>query len=747
MSDDNADDIPISADDKIVTEAKKRFRRCEEWESTARARFLDDLKFANGDAYNRYQWPTDLYQLRDDDSLPCLTINKTRQHNLQIINDARQNKSSIKISPTGGGATYESAQVFEGVVRHIEYISNAQTAYSTAQWFQVTGGKGYIRVVRDYLSDDSLDQELFIRPIDDPLTVYCDPDCKQFDRSDARFWFIFDDVPKDQFDEQYPKFKDNLPQDNTFQQVDTWFNRDTVRIAEYYRVLQKEDQLLELKNLQGQSALIKRSDREAIEQFEPALAGLDSRSFKSGLKALTQSSRTIHTNTVQWFKLVGNEIVERTEWPGSTIPIVPVIGEETVIDGIYDCKGHTRALIDPQRMYNYWNSEAAAQVSYQGKTPWLVPVGGIEELEEYYTLANRTVYAALPYNPFDDQGRPLPPPQKAEPPVMSQAYLQGMQTAANDMALVSGQYQADFGAPSNERSGVAIQQRQRQGENSTYHFIDHFAASIRAVGKILIEVIPKVYDTPRIIKILAEDDTTETGVLIDPKAPTAVNQAQQGKTVDPSMASQEAQQAFQQELQNVHAIFNPSVGKYDVQADIGPSFGTQRQEAFNAMVQLGGQSEKIMDIGGDLILRAADFPFADKLADRFEKTIPPNILGTGPDPAIVALQGQVQGAQQLIQALTQKLKDQSDKIDIDHLRLQVDAHKAETARIGSLKDVFAQDPAGTQMLLRQAVAEALGLPSLDALPAPNVSLHLANPPPPAPDEEGGGGAPAAPSGQ
>jgi hypothetical protein len=94
----------LSDDEKIVREAKKRFKRAEDWESTARKRYVEDTKFANADADNMYQWPSITTQARGygtADERPCLTINKTRQYCLQIINDSRQNKTAIKIKPTG----------------------------------------------------------------------------------------------------------------------------------------------------------------------------------------------------------------------------------------------------------------------------------------------------------------------------------------------------------------------------------------------------------------------------------------------------------------------------------------------------------------------------------------------------------------------------------------------------------------------------------------------------------------------
>jgi hypothetical protein len=192
---------------EILLEAKKRFKICEDWEAQARTYFEYDYKFANGDSNNMYQWDKWVIGDRMTNSRPCLTINKTQQHNLQIINDGKQNKPGVTIRPVGGDASFEAAQVFQEVVRHIEYISNAENVYDYAAQFQVNAGWGYWRVVIEPIADDSFDKEIFIRRIKDPRSVYLDPFINEVDGSDARFGFIHDDMPKDLYEAAYPKFK------------------------------------------------------------------------------------------------------------------------------------------------------------------------------------------------------------------------------------------------------------------------------------------------------------------------------------------------------------------------------------------------------------------------------------------------------------------------------------------------------------------------------------------------------------
>lgn len=664
----------MKADEKILKEAQQRFRRVSEWESHARKLALDDLKFGNADADNGWQWPDTLRKARDVDERPCLTINKVRQHCLQIINDARQNKPAVKIRAVGGDASAQSAKIYDGVVRHIEYISNAQAAYDTATTFQVYTGIGYWRVVTDYAGDDTFDQEIFIRRVKDPRAVYLDPDIAELDGSDARFGFVFDDLTKDEFEAKYPQYKDACC-NTTLNNKSDWLDSEKVRVAEYYRRVERSEKLYLLPN--GETVLESDIPREAM----------------AALKAdASVRSREITRQVIEWYLICGETIVERRDWPGKYIPLVRVVGEETIVEGRLDRKGHVRALKDPQRMYNYWTSSAVEFVALQGKMPYVAPVAAIEGVETYWETSNRINHAVLPYNHVDEQGNSIPAPERQQPPVMATAYMQGMEVASHEMMMVSGQYQAEMGAPSNEKSGVAILQRQRQGDNATYHFVDNLALAIRYTGKILIDLIPKVYDTPRIIRILAEDGTEEM-VQVDPSARAAL------------------QEQVDERGRVVSRIFNPAVGKYEVEADIGPAFATRRQEAFNAFMQIAGQSPEIMQVAGDLMFKAADFPMADELAERLKRTIPPAVLGDAPPPEMQQMQAQVQQLQAMLEQAVQAVAQAKQEAASKAAETEIRAYDAETKRMQVLGPAIA--PEQIAQLAAQMVMEALnsGLPT------------------------------------
>jgi len=698
-------------DEEILKEARERFIRCQEWEKDTRDRALRDTKFMEGDAWNGWQWDASVKQARGE--RPCLTMNKVRQHCLQIINDAREHKAQIKVTPTGGRATYEASKIFSGIIRRIEYQSKAVDAYSTAFFHQVQSGYGMLRVVTDYVDDDSFDQEIYVRRVPDPETVYLDPDAKDYDKADMRFAFVVNEIPRERYEAEF--CKDAMPPSSDAMVIADaslkgWNDEHHIREAEYFRRTERSDKV----HLLRDGSTVRESD----------LDGMDGDARKQLIASATQS-RDLTTMDVEWFRIVGDRIEERKPWLGKYIPLVPVIGEETVIEQKLDRKGHVRALIDPQRIYNYWSSSAVEHVALQTKAPWVAGAQAVEGHSEW-EIANVTNPSLLIYNERDEEGRDLRPPERPAPPVMAQAYIQGMSIARDDMLMVSGQYQAEFGQPSNERSGVAIDARQRQSDNATYHYVDNQAKSIRQVGRILLDLIPLVYDTQRVAKIMAEDGS-DSDVHLNPDAGVAhqyIGQQPQGG-LGPLTSQQYDAQLADPNTPNPIIIFDPNVGRYDVESDVGPAYGTQRQEAANAFAQIMAQNPAAFQLVGDFWAENSDFPGADELADRLKRGLPPQYKAGAPDPQVMQLQQQLQQTNQLAQQTLGKadaeiasLKQQLAALHVQQKDKTVsnatDDYDAETRR---LQAVAAADPAAAQVIIRSLLSGMLGMPALPIMAA------------------------------
>jgi len=670
-------DSQTDAQREIVKKAQKFYEKCNTWESTFRARFVDDLKFAEADSYNNYQWPNSVRRLRDIDDRPCLTINKTRQHNLQVINDAKQNKPEPRIRPVGGEASLESAEALEGIVRHIQYRSKFSTILDQAGSFQVRAGFGVYRIATDWADEDTLEQDIFIRPIIDPLSVMFDPDAKLADKSDGRMGLIFDNIPRDEFEDIYPEYKDYIPTRSISAGEDGWVGKDYIRICEFFYKVVNPKKLIRFTDP---------TDGKVITMNEAHVP-------KVILDAVTDDPstqrRTTQTTEVRHAVIIGNCVAEENVWPGKYIPLVPVIGEESIIDGIMDRKGHTRALIDAQRMYNYWASAAVEFGALQTKTPWIAPAAAVEGHEPLWNNSNKQNVSVLVFNHMDDEGNEIPPPMRPQLPEQAPLYLSGMQTTQQEMMMVSGQYQSQMGQQGNERSGKAIQERQRQGDNATYHFIDNQAIAVRLTGEIILDLIPKIYNSTRVLQMLAKNGKDSMPIKIDPEAEKAwaVEQGQD--------------QAI------VQRVLNPNVGKYDVQVDIGPAYATAREEAFAAMTQILTQAPELVSVIGDILLKNADFPGAEEASQRMSRMVPPQAKGEGPTPAETQMQEELEKTNQALKVAMHELSVAQLKLVGKGELRDIDVYKAESDRLSIMAKAGMVDPETFGKLMKQLIDDAV----------------------------------------
>ncbi len=692
-------DTQSEADKALIDRAKKRFNRCQEWESEFRARFRDDIKFLYADSDNQEQWPAAVRAQRQLDQRPMLTVNKTHTHWLHVVNQGRENKASIKIIATGGQSSYDSSQIYTALARRIEYASDAQSAYDIARGFQVGGGIGYVRVVTDYSEENGFDQDIYIRPIPDPLSVYMDPMIKQKDGSDAKFAFIHDEMDRDDFESRYPNVTIGGGFDVEVSQG--WLSNNKVRVAEYYEVEETTEWAFAVQGPDGSMQFMRESE------IDPNVTQLNLMAAEDG--SIVQK-RKVKKRQIKWYLIAGNQIIDRRDWPGRYIPIVRFIGEEVITDGRLDRKGLVRYMKDAQRMYNYNTSAQVEFGALQTKIPYIAPIEAIEGHENYWHNANRENFAVLPYNSKDENDNDVTPPTRTQPPAVAEAFAVGMESAAREMMMASGQYEATFGVQSQELSGRALERRKNQGERATFHYLENESTAKRFIGKIIIDLAPKIYDTKRVMRIMAEDGE-EQEIMIDPELKSPIQQ--QENTLENKTAT----------------LFNPAVGAYGVVASVGPNFETRRQEAFEAMKEMIVGVPELARVIGDLFVSQGDFPSAERIAERLRNWIPPDIRGDGPSQQEQMLMQQNQELMQMVQQLGTELqskiameklaKQEVDQKTLNHLAERMEAHqrvildsfKAETDRIKAVQ------PAATPEEMAPLVAQAI----LDALRAQSPS--------------------------
>jgi hypothetical protein len=652
-----------SGDEEIIARAKDLFERVQGYEGEQRLQELDDIRFVG----LLEQWPETIRKIREADpagSRPCLVVDKVNQYKNQIVNNMRMNRPAIKVRPVDDIADPEVAEVLQGVVRHIEDASKADIAYDWAGEGAVTNGLGFFRVLTEYVGD-TFNQEIRIARIPNRFSVYFDPNSKEPDGSDALEVLVTEMVSKKKFEKDYPDINcadwPTTTGDNT-----DWVKEDEVRIAEYFYIEKVPANLL---LLQDGNSVYEEDYLKAVEQ-----------AMQTGTEvAQPIKQRKSYRCKVRWCKLTGYDIIERTTIAGEFIPIIPVVGIETIVNGKRYLRGIVRGVKDAQRMYNYNRSVIAESLNLSVKAPFIGATGQFKTAGDRWASANRVNYAYLEYDPVTTNGALAPPPQRQGYAGVPTGLVADIQTSEHDIQAALGMYSSSVGQDSEAKSGRAINAQQRQGDVATFHFPDNLSKSVRHCGRIIVGMIPEIYDTQRIVRMLGEDGTPEYA-QIDPEQP-------------------EAKREVRDMSGKVNQIYNLNVGKYDVTITTGPSFATKRQEGAEFLTQLAQTAPDLMPIIGDLLFKSLDQPYAEEVAERLKKMMPPQLqddkeespevqqIKQQAQQAIDQLQQQLQAAHQAMQEAEQeaqelmaKANDSAAKAMLEKRKLDIEQYRAETER-------------------------------------------------------------------
>ena len=614
------DTTKLTADQKIIRQAMDDYDLAFTAESRNRIDMVDDLRFAALD-----QWPDDVKLSRKN--RPMLTLDHIGQSIRKVMGGIRQNMPSIKVDPIDDGADKETATILEDLTRQIEQSSNARNAYINAAKFQVKMGYGVWRVITVENQDDIFKQDIKIIPVKNPFTCYADPDAINPQKDDGRFWLISTTISeakyKSEFGGEIPVSVDRQGLGESFER---WYAPDSVRISEYFLKSKKKKSVTQLSN----GVVL---DSESITDED--IAGYQ----QQGISPV--KTRDVEVDIITWYKLSAFKILEKKEWPSKFFPIIPVYGEEENIEGEVEYRGIVRAAKDPQRMYNYWNSAAAEAIALQPIAPWVVTKNQVKNYREFWDAANTN----QPYLPYEPDGQ-APPPQRSAPPTMQSGILQQAQTSAADIEQATGVFEAAQQPTSENRSGRAVIALQQEADLGTSLFGDNLAGAIEYTGKVILDLIPSIIDTQRILRLRGEDDSVR---FIE---------------VNKAILTPDGQK-IQHDLTR---------GKYDVRVGVGPSFRTRRIEAANSMVELARVFPQILQVAGDLVAKNLDWPGADEIAKRLKKLLPPGIADEDEDLSPEELQAKQQQQQQ-----QQEVQQRAVELEMREKEVTIENKQADTA--------------------------------------------------------------------
>lgn len=634
----------------LVQEARERIQDSWDHDKDNRRDAASDLRFLAGD-----QWPYDVRRARDAAGRPMLTINRLPQFVRQVTNDIRQADLAIKVVPEDDKSDPQLAKIFDGIIRQIQYQSSAQHVFSTSAEHQAACGIGWFRIVTEYAEDSAFDQEIRIKAIRNPLSVYDDPAAIEPDRSDAMWRAIVEVWPASAFKAKWPKAaetsvdKPNDGNGNGF----FWSTADTIRVAEYWRKVPYDKTI----------ALMQ--DGSTVD-----ITGMSEQSLQ--FIGQVQKTRVQQCYRVEQYIISGTEVLEGPHiWPGGDIPIVPVIGAEVPLDQRTFRYGVIRFAKDAQQLYNFYRTSVAETIALQPKAPYIVTTEMIKDHKAAWDNAHRNNKPYLAYTP--DQKAPGAKPYREAPPQIPAALIQEAEVASDDMKATTGIYDAALGARSNETSGIAIGRRQQDADAANYHFIDNLRRSLEHAGRMLIELIPKVYDNERVIRLMGADDQ------------------EQFVPINKTVRGQYGEEVIINDL---------SVARFDVRVNIGKSFSTQRMEARESMLDFIKMLPDAAPFVIDLLAKNMDWPGSDEIAKRLRQMVPPQATADPnqpPPPPPNPMDDPVIASDvQLKQAQAAKVMAEAQKIGMpeqvegeapvhpldEQLKLEeIDKIRAETAKV------------------------------------------------------------------
>lgn len=628
---------------EFIEDALARFKMSAEEESDIRKKSLDDLKFSLGD-----QWPTAIEEERTTDQRPCITINKMKQMIRQVTNQERQARHAIRINPADDEATVDSAKILQGLMRNIEYRSESKEAWDHGFDMMCRIGLGFVRIAHEYLEGDTIEQEILIDLVENPFSIYFDPHCKKRDYSDARFAFVTDALPREQFEIMHPKselcnLKDFTGLGDTQKE---WVDEETVTVAEYYYVEETKVTLYQLSD--GRVTRTKPTEEDLAEIFDEKLQQVV-------VPAVTiKAEHEKIERDVKWAKITAVEVLEEEDLKGKFIPIVPILGDKYIVDGKKHLAGMVRDGKDPARVYNYEVTNAIETIALAPRAPFIVVEGQLEGHEDEWESSNRRNWAYLTVKGWDSKGNPVALPQRQiyEPPI--QAMMAGADRADHDLKSTMGIFEPSLGERGPEESGRAILARQTQSNIANMNYSDNLARAYRHAGRIILDLIPKIYDVPRVQKIVNPDGQVDTAVTYKGQEQAAL-----------------AKQMM--EKRGIKQALDVSAGRYSLTVSVGASYQTKRQEQAESQLEFMKVYPASAPMIADLVADNMDWEGADEVAKRLKFALPPELQGEegqdDPKMQVVALQSQKQQLMQQHEALTKALKEASETIRTKQLEL------------------------------------------------------------------------------
>ena len=594
-------------------------------------------------------WPADAIKEREDAKRPIVHINITKQFLNRIVNQFRLNPRGIVITPSGSDANDETAEMREDRIRQIDYESQAVQARLNAAQNAVERGMGFYMVTTKDVRPDSFNKKIDTRQIPNPKSVLVDPYAKKPDWSDMKGAFVIDRIPWDTYstDDRYEDAAiRSFSSEFTLDGGDLWMDDKSIQICEYWCVKIKKRKFLRLAMPEGPVEVF-------ADEIEGAKIKGDMLILPAGEAYRIERQKVAEMPTVKQYITNGFEVLEEHDWPGSTIPIVVITGYRKYEKGKLVIESATRNMRAPQLTYDYIWTNMQEVFGMVPKSHWEAAVGQIEEFPEWQDV-NRSPVAVLRYRAkTPDTGESiLSAPNRVDYTPRIEPYLASLQHALVAMQQAAGMFSIER-QNQVQASGKAQEQQNQSQDLGNYHFSDYLDLAVQYEGRIKNEILRHIEDTDSVRGFRKEDDKYErqrVTPMADPET-GEMTQHPYGKGRD-----------------------------HDVVVKAGPAMQSQWEKASDFLEVLAGNPQygpMIMD----LVVRMKELgPMGKKLAERFEKMLPPALQEKkeGEEGGQPQIQPEVQ---QMLQALTEQLNAATEKLESKQAELdaKIQMNQADNA--------------------------------------------------------------------
>jgi len=613
-------------DESLLKLMRDRLDNSVENEKDERKKGPADTRFINGE-----QWEPDVIAQRGKKRL-SLTINKLPASLDQIDGDIRLGTPTLKVKAVDDAADTDTADVLEGLIRYIQRNSRATKVHSYAGLHGAAGGRGAWRILTEYISDADFKQTIKIDRIINPYSVYYDPSAQRDDKQDGNYFFVVTEMSKEAYKNEYKFDPVDFEEDGT--EFENWQSENSVKVAEYYYKKKVEERTIY--QLESGEVIDRKPEND---------------------DALIQS-RVVPVYKIKYAKVDGKRILETGDIPGKMFPVVLTWGKQLCVDGKLEVRGIARHSKDAQMLYNYFRSNDAEAAALQPKQPYLMPdICMTEEFKKVWDKANDENFPYLPYHL--DLNMPGVKPDRAAPAMASSANQEQLAISDAEIRDTVGIQKAALGQESNETSGIAIQRRKQESDTGQFAYIDNLSDAIVTEGKIILGMIPEIFDYEAELRILGKD-MKEKLIRV-----------------------------------NDNGGIDFSTGLYDIDISTDGSYSTQREEfqdKINTILPLIPPEQ--VAVISDLLFEMQDFHRADDIANRLKKLLPPGLVeeedaideeGGGiteqgmmpgqkqqlsPEEEMAAQQAQQEGQAQQAEIDMAEIKLEQEKVKLEGLRLK-----------------------------------------------------------------------------